>query len=279
MKRRSKSSIQLKRLRKKILLNIKKHKIMLTIILVVLVFFSWVKIMYSKYINNKENKISAVYFHKHILENLQLRDLVKDSESAFSGTNSVKDNILDFKEQKEFIKNKYKFLSNVWADIINNNTLQISFSFKKPELEFIWSGTVHAAYSEDNIKKFYTENISWLNLNLSWTNKLRLPRYLHWENMKLIFYKNSLKKIQKYTTRIKKTFPESNLYYLAWAENIKVQTKNQELFFSMNKDIDKQLSQYSLLKQKMSEKFKNARIIDLWNLDEWVYLKEIWIWK
>lgn len=278
-KKRSKLNIRFKRFKKKVILRVKKHKILCTIVLALLIFLFWVIFMYKKYVNNDTNKITEVYFDKHIIENLQLIQLVEYTEDVFSGTNSVKDKILKFEKQKEKIEKKYNFIENLWVDVINNNTLQIWFNFKKPQLELLWSGVIYAVYNQNNIKKFNIDNISWLNLNLTWTLKLYLPKYLDWEDMQLIFYQNDLKKIQKYMKKILNTFPNSNLYYLAWWENIKVQLENQVIFLSLNKDIDKQINQYLKIKEKLNNNVQETKIIDLWNLDEWVYLKKVEIWK
>jgi len=279
LKRKSNIDKKIKRAKKKLLLKIKKHKTILIIATFVIIFLIWVKISYSKYIDNKKNIINTVYFDKYIINNNQLTWVINFIENTFSWTNSVENKILWYKTEKENILNKYKYLKNINIQLIDNKTIKVWLNLRKTKINFIWSWKIYWVYNKNLIKKFNINNISGLNLLYTWLNNLYLPKYLIWKKLENIFFKVKLQIIIDYTDKIKQLFKNAKLYYLAWWESIKVETKQKIYFFSLTKDIQKQINQLNMIKQQIPWKFKEAKVIDLWNLDYWIYLKKTNIWK
>jgi len=62
------------------------------------------------------------------------------------------------------------------------------------------------------------------------------------------------------------------MYYIAWWENLKLKIKDKNIYFSLSNDIEKQLNKLKLIKTKVFDKYNNAKNIDLWNLNNWVFL-------
>ena len=279
LKRKSNIYKKIKRAKKKLLLKIKKNKTIIIIAIIVIVFFIWVKISFNKYIDNKKNIINTVYFDKNIINNNQLTWVINFIENTFSWTNSVENKVFWYKTEKEKILNKYKYLKEINTQLIDNKTIKVWLKFKKTKINFIWSWKIYWVYDENLIKEFDINNISGLNLLYSWSNNLYLPKYLIWKKIKNIFFKVKLKIIIDYTNKIKKMFKNAKLYYIAWWDSIKVETKQKIYFFSLTKDIQKQINQLNIVKQQLPSEFTKAKVIDLWNLDYWIYLKKTNIWK
>jgi len=279
LKRKSNIYKKIKRAKKKLLLKIKKNKTIIIIAIIVIVFFIWVKISFNKYIDNKKNIINTVYFDKNIINNNQLTWVINFIENTFSWTNSVENKVFRHKTEKENILNKYKYLKKINIQLIDNKTIKVWLNFKKTMINLIWSWKIYWVYNENLIKEFNINNISGLNLLYSWSNNLYLPKYLIWKKLENIFFKVKLKTIIDYTKKIKQLFKNAKLYYLAWWESIKVDIKQKIYFFSLTKDIQKQINQLNIVKQQLPSEFEKAKVIDLWNLDYWIYLKKTNIWK
>lgn len=267
-----------KRIIKRLWIKIRRYKTKLIIICIIMFFLVWINISYKKYIDNKKNIINTVYFDKYIINNSQLTWLIYFTEKTFSWANSVKNKIFWYKKEKEKILNKYNMLKNVKIHLIDNKSIKVWLDFKKPKLNFIWGWKIYAVYDKNLIKGFDIKSISWLNL--TWVNKLYLPNYLSWIKIdNKIFFKIKLETIIEYSNKIKNLFPNAKLYYIAWWKAIKVQTKDKIYFFSLKKSIKKQLDQLYIVKHQIPWKFKNSKVIDLWNLEDWVYLKKNYLWK
>ena len=279
LRRKSNIDKKIKRTKKKLLLNIKKHKIIIIIVVFIIIFLIWVKISFNKYIDNKKNIINTVFFDKNIINNDQLTWVINFIENTFSWTNSVENKVFWYKTEKEKILNKYKYLKEINTQLIDNKTIKVWLKFKKTKINFIWSWKIYWVYDENLIKEFDINNISGLNLLYSWSNNLYLPKYLIWKKIKNIFFKVKLKIIIDYTNKIKKMFKNAKLYYIAWWDSIKVETKQKIYFFSLTKDIQKQINQLNIVKQQLPSEFTKAKVIDLWNLDYWIYLKNNNLWK
>lgn len=267
-----------KRIIKRLWMKIRRYKTKLIIICIIMFFLVWINISYKKYIDNKKNIINTVYFDKYIINNSQLTWLIYFTEKTFSWANSVKNKIFWYKKEKEKILNKYNMLKKVKIHLIDNKSIKVWLDFKKPKLNFIWGWKIYAVYNKNLIKGFDIKSISWLNL--TWVNKLYLPNYLSWIKIdNKIFFKIKLETIIEYSNKIKNLFPNAKLYYIAWWKAIKVQTKDKIYFFSLKKSIKKQLDQLYIVKHQIHWKFKNSKVIDLWNLEDWVYLKKNYLWK
>lgn len=270
---------KIKRTKKRLLLQIKKHKTKLMISIFIIVFLLWTKIIYDIYINNDKNIVNKVYFDKYIIDNEQLTWMINDIEQTLLGVNSVKNKILWYESEKKSIYDKYKYIDNIDINLIDNNTIKVWLDFKKTKLNLIWSWKIYWIYGENLIKEFDIDNISWLNILHTWANNLYLPSYLYGKKLENIFFKIKLDTVLKYTNKIKEMFNDWKLYFLAWWESIKVETEDKIYFFSLTKDIQKQINQLNIAKQQVPSKVQKAQIIDLWNLETWIYLKENKIWK
>ncbi len=273
-----KNNIKILRFKRKIIHFLKTHKLLIAL---VFLFFSvgiWVKIWYNKYINNPKNIVKSVFFNKNIINNPNLAELAKESEKVFIWTNTIKNKFLKYKTEKKYILDNYTFLSWITVNKLSSNSLKIDFKIKKPKLIFLNKKYIFPVYSEKNIYTFNPKYQTWLNLNIK--NKVYLPKYLdNIDNLKWIFWKDKLDKFLKYTKTIKKTFPTAKLIYLAWWENIKVITKDKIYLFSLQKNIDKQLEQLKIVIINKPKFYNQASIIDVWNLDDWVYLQINNKWK
>jgi len=257
---------------------LKSHKLFIWIVFVFFSIIIWAKIWYNKYIENPRNIVKTIFFDKNTINNPNLEELTKESEKVFIWTNTVKNKFLKYKTEKQYILDKYKFLSWVIVNKISTSSLKIDFKIKKPKLIFLNSKNIFAVYDEKNIYTFNPEYQTWLNLNIKY--QVYLPKYLeNIKNLKWIFWKNSLDKFLKYIKAIKKVFPNVKLIYLAWWENIKVITKDKIYLFSLQKNIDKQLEQLKTVIISKPKLYNQANIIDIWNLDEWIYLQIKKKWK
>jgi hypothetical protein len=148
----------------------------------------------------------------------------------------------------------------------------VNLIFKIPKLTIFWSWYAFNVYDKDNIYSFDVKYLSWVNLTSTGV-KLYLPRYLsNLKDIDNIFWKNSPDKIIKYYEKIKNFYSKSKIFYLAWWENLAVFVDNKKIIFSLSKDIDKQITQLNLLVRKMPDKYNLAKNIDVWNLDNGIYL-------
>jgi len=280
IKRKNNIIKKIKRIIKKISINLKKNKILWIIGIIIIIFFIWIKINYYKYIENENNIINTIYFDKNIMNNNTLSWMINFIQNTFLWSNSAKNKILWYKAEKEKILLKYTYLENIKISLIDNKSIKIFLQFKKPKLNFIGSWMIYWVYDENTIQDFNINNISWLNLQNTWTITLYLPNYLYWEKIEsTLFFKTNLDTIISYANNIKKLFKNAKIYYLAWWESIKVETKDKIYFFSLTKDIEKQINHIKIVKNKLLWEFEKAKIIDVWNLEEWIYLKYNWLWK
>ncbi len=277
--KKNKLQRKIKRHKKRIFLKIKKHKVKVFITTLIILFFIWLKVSYNIYINNEKNIINTVYFDKYIIDNNQLSWVTNKIEETFIGVNSVKNKILWYEQEKNNIYKKYNYIDKIYLNLIDNSTVKVWLEFKKTKLNFIWSWKIYWVYNENHIEQFNINNISWLNLLNTWANNLYIPEYLYNKNIDKIFFKTSLEKLITYTEKLKKIFTKWKIYYLAGWESIKIESDNKIYFFSLEKDIDKQILQLKIAKQQVPEKIENARTIDLWNLKTWIYIKESYIWN
>jgi len=273
MPRKSKLQIKVIRLKRKINFFLKYKKKYILLIFLFFIFVFWINAFYNKYVNNPENIVSNIYFDKEIINNDNLNILIKNSINTFSWTNTAKNKLLKYKTEKKYILNKYPFLEKINLEVLNKNSLKISYSFKKPKLLMIWSWNIFAIYWKSNyIQKYDKNNLSWLNLDVK--EKINLPSYIDTSNnLKWIFWKNSSNKLIKYIQKIKEFFPNWVLFYIVWWENIKVINNWKTIYFSLKKSIDKQISQLDLIKNKKPKLYSWAIEIDIGNLDEWIYFK------
>lgn len=273
MPRKSKLQIKVIRLKRKINFFLKYKKKYILLIFLFFIFIFWINAFYNKYVNNPENIVSNIYFDKEIINNDNLNILIKNSINTFSWTNTAKNKLLKYKTEKKYILNKYPFLEKINLEVLNKNSLKISYSFKKPKLLMIWSWNIFAIYWKSNyIQKYDKNNLSWLNLDVK--EKINLPSYIDTSNnLKWIFWKNSSNKLIKYIQKIKEFFPNWVLFYIVWWENIKVINNWKTIYFSLKKSIDKQISQLDLIKNKKPKLYSWAIEIDIGNLDEWIYFK------
>ena len=273
MPRKSKLQIKVIRLKRKINFFLKYKKKYILLIFLFFIFIFWINAFYNKYVNNPENIVSNIYFDKEIINNDNLNILIKNSINTFSWTNTAKNKLLKYKTEKKYILNKYPFLEKINLEVLNKNSLKISYSFKRPKLLMIWSWNIFAIYWKSNyIQKYDKNNLSWLNLDVK--EKINLPSYIDTSNnLKWIFWKNSSNKLIKYIQKIKEFFPNWVLFYIVWWENIKVINNWKTIYFSLKKSIDKQISQLDLIKNKKPKLYSWAIEIDIGNLDEWIYFK------
>ena len=272
MRKRNKSKIIINRFKRKLNTFFKKYKKIIITSLVILVFLFWLNISYKKYIDNEKNIITNVFFDKKIINNPNLYELIKSTQTTFSWQNSVKNKIFWFKKEKKEITQNFKFISNIDVKIINNKSIKIKYYFKKPLLSIIWSWNIFSVYNKNDIYKFNKNFLSWINIQNTWYI-LYLPKYLENTDIdKYIFWKNSLNRIMKVIKVIKTYFPKWKIYYIAWWENLKLKIKDKNIYFSLSSDIEKQLNKLNLIKTKLIDKYNNAKNIDLWNLNEWVFL-------
>ena len=263
---------KINKFKRKSIFLLKKHKKIVIFLLLVVIFSIVVKISYKKYIDNPKNIITKVYFNKKIITNPNWTDLCNNISNIFSGANSVKNKVLWYEKQINLIEKKYKYIKTIKVELINNNSVKVNFYFKKPKLTIFWSWYAFNVYSKDNIYSFNIKYLSWTNLLSTW-NRLYLPRYLSWlKNINNIFWKNSPDKIIKYYQKIKTYFKKSKVFYLAWWEDLLVFVDDKKIIFSLSKDIDEQISQLKLLVRKMPDKYNLAKNIDVWNLNDGVYL-------
>ena len=273
MPRKSKLYIKINRFKRKISHTLKNNKLYIFLIFVLVLFIIWIKVFYNKYVNNPENIVSNIYFDKKYINNDNLDNLIKTTTSTFSWTNSAKNKILNYKSEKEFITSNFPFLEKINIEVLSKNTLKISYNFKKPKLLMVWSWETFAVYwNKSFIQKFDNNFLSWLNLDTK--EKINLPSYIDTSNnLKWIFWKHSVDKLITYIKKIKKEFPQWVLFYIVWWENIKVINNWKTIYFSLEKDIDKQLSQLNLIKDKKPKLYSWSIEIDIGNLDEWIYFK------
>ena len=263
---------KINRFKRKIIYLLNKHKKVIVILSLLLVFLIIIKISYEKYIDNSKNIITKVYFDKKILSNPNYTNLCNNISTIFSWENSVKNKFFWSEKQINLIKNNYKYVKTLKITIINSHSIKINLFFKKPKLTFFWSWFIYDVYSKKNIYTFTLKYLSWTNLLSTW-NLLYLPKYLSWlKNVNDIFWKNSPDKIIKYYHKIKMYFKKSKIFYLAWWEDLLVFTDGKKIMFSLSKSIDEQINQLKLLIRKMPDKYNSAKNIDVWNLDHGVYL-------
>jgi len=251
-----------------------------------LTFFVILKVSYTKYIDNPNNKITKVYFDKKIITNPNFSKLCDHISDTFSWVNSVKNKVLWYKKPISLIQQRYKYIQTINTELINNKSIKINLKFKTPKMTIFSSWYAFNVYDKNNIYTFDTKYLSYKNniytfdtKYLSWLNllstgvKLYLPSYLSWlNNINDIFWKDTPDKIIKYYKKIKILYPKSKIFYLAWWWNFAVFVDNKKIIFSLSKDIDKQISQLKLLIKKMPGKYNLAKNIDVGNLDEWIYL-------
>ena len=273
IKRRNKLlKYKINKFKRRFVFLLDKHKKLVVFLSLFLFFFVVLKFSYKKYIDNPKNIITKTYFDKKILSNPNYTNLCDYISSTFSGVNSVKNKLLWYKIQVNLIKNKYKYVKDIKVDPINNKSIKVNLIFKKPKLTIFWSWYAFNVYSKNNIYTFNLKYLTWTSLLSTW-NKIYLPQYLSWlKNINKIFWKNSPDKIIKYYKRIKIFYPKSKIFYLAWWEDLLVFVKSKKIIFSLSKGIDEQINQLKLLIRKMPDKYNLAKNIDIWNLDNWVYL-------
>jgi len=275
MPRKSKIQIKVKRFKRKFFHLIKNNKLYIVIFFAFILFILWIKIFYNKYVNNPQNIVKNIYFEKQILDNNNLDTLIKNTIEVFSGTNTAKNKILWYQREKNQILKKFPYIKNIKVDVLSKNTLKIDYSFEKPKLILVWSWEIFAVYwDKDYIQKYNQNFLTWLNLNIP--EQINLPSYIDTSNnLKLIFWRNSSTKLINYIKKIRKEFPKWILFYIVWWENIKVLTQKKTIYFSLEKDIDKQISQLDLIKEQKPKLYSWASEIDIGNLDEWGYFKVI----
>ena len=252
---------------------VNKHKKIVIFIILCWFFLLAAKLAYNHYINNPKNTITNIYFSKQIVNNPNFLSLTKETNDFLSGKNLVKEKISGFSNLKEYIKNKFPYVSKINIEIINNKSVKIDFKFQQPLIEFIWSWKNFLVYWENKIYPFNSLYFSWLNF--SWL-KLYLPWYINKtnpQNLNLIFWKSWLKKIYLYTKIIHKNLPNCKIYFLPGAEYFKVFCKQKIYLFSLKKDIKKQFNQLKLLKIKIPDKISTAKEIDLGSLDNQIFIK------
>jgi len=249
-----------------------KHKKIVIFLSLMFIFFVILKISYTKYIDNPNNKIIKVYFDKKVITNPNFSNLCDYISDTFSWVNSVKNKVLWYKKPINLIQQKYKYIQTINPELINNQSVKVNLKFKTPKMTIFSSWYVFNVYDKNNIYTFDVKYFSWLNL-LSTGVKIYLPSYLSWLNdINNIFWKNYPDKIIKYYKKIKLFYPKSKIFYLAWWEDLAIFVDNKKIIFSLSKDIDKQISQLKLLIKKMPDKYNLANNIDVGNLDEGIYL-------
>jgi len=267
--------IKINRLKRKVKYFIQNNKFYILWLVFTVFFVFSIIYAYHKFIDNKKNLVKEIYFDKKIADNINLLKLIKKTNDVLLWKNTVKNKIWNFEYEKNEIKFNFPFVKEVKIKIIDKDTLKINYSFKKPKLIFIWSWTLFAVYwKKDMIYPFNMNYITWLNLNIK--EKIYLPSYIKTDNnLKNIFWKNKSDTIIKYIKKIKTMFPKSKLFYIVWWENIKVITSdNKTIYFSLNKDIKKQISQLSIFAKNKEKLFQQTKIIDVWNLEDGIYIVE-----
>ena len=268
MVRKNKLNIKIRRFRKKIIHFLKTRKIFIILFIIFIFFLVGIKLAYNKYVNNSENIVKNIYFNKNIVNNPNYMDIIKTTNDIFSWINTAKNKLLDYKEERNKLLKNYWFLKKINIEVLSKDSLKINFKFKKPKILFIGSGEVFPVYKNNFIWRFNSNYISWLNLDTK--TKIYLPSYIKTDNnLKGIFWKNNSDKIKKYIDKILKKYPKWKLFYIVWWENIKLVLNNKTIYFSFDKDIEKQINQLKLVENFIT---KDIKTIDVWNLNNWVYL-------
>lgn len=250
----------------------KQHKKLFWVTFFIVSSFFITKITYNHYINNPKNIIKHVYFDKQLINNPNFSKLVSFTQEIFSWQNSIKGNFFKFKSQKLKIKEAFPFVKNIKIEVLNPNSIKVSFDFTPPYLYFIGSGYVFGLYNEKNIIKFDPKYLTWSMLI---NKKVFLPDYLqNLDNLSWIFYKTNFNQFLKYYETLQKYFSGAKIVYLAWWEYFQIITGWKNYLISLDKDINLQIKQLNLLKKKVPDKFKNSIQIDLWSLKNKIFLKE-----
>jgi len=263
---------KINKFKRKSIFFVRKYKKLIMFLSLVIPFFVILRIWYLKYIDNSDNLITKIYFNKKILINPNFSNLCNYISDTFSWVNSVKNKVLWYKEQINLIKQKYKYVQDIKPELINNKSINIKLIFKAPKLTIFWSWYIFNVYNKNNIYSFDVKYISWYNL-VSTGIKLYLPKYLSkLKDINNIFWKNQPDKIIKYYKKIIKFYPKSKIFYLAGWEDLAVFVNDKKIIFSLSKNIDEQITQLKLLIRKMPDKYNLAKNIDVWNLDNGIYL-------
>lgn len=262
LKRKNKFKKILKKIEKSILKRKKAY-----LLLLILISLSIISIfLYNKYINNPKNIAKSIYFDKNIILWKDLEALINFTTKELSWTNTAKEKIYNYKKQKEKIISNFKFIDNINIDPISSNELKVSYTFKSPKLILNSSWTKYLVYNNYTIYKFKSLNTGF---KLTWVNQINLPKYV--KTTKYIFWKNKLEKILEYLKKIKQVFPKSQITYYPWWEILEINYKNKKIWFNLDKNIDKQLNNFLLIKRKID--LDKIKFIDIWSLENSAFIK------
>ncbi len=250
--------------------TLKKYKsVIISFILItlsLLTSFFFIK----KFLFSKDNQIHYIIFTDNTIKTYNNPLLYKKIIENLSWKNIYISKLFYLKKIQNLLKKDFPIIKKLnlsWKK--ENKTAIIDIEYLKPQLIFF-------------NQKEYLGYLSWkrflINKTSPWIKNsliINLPKYTAKYNIRLtgFFFKISPKKLEKDFENIKKKLKLLSIVYYPWWLISKLTTTSWIIIYiNHEKDINKQLEKFFILKQNFTW-FNKFQYIDIWSQDNIIFWK------